>query len=122
MDLSDQPGLKLARAGLVFNAALGCLLGGLFLLTGPIMLADGEDLGAVVFGMTLGVVLIGLGLVGLPIAYALPRPGARIAARVLVLVQTLLEFCLCGVVPGVGAAGVWIGLFVWGKQQSSEEA
>lgn len=122
MDLTDRPGLKMARAGLAFNAVLGCMLGGLVVLSGPMMLAEGEELAVIVFGMTWGAVLVLLGLVGLPIAYALPHPGARIAARTLVLVQTFLELCFCGIVPGVGAAGVWIGLFIWAKRAAADEA
>ncbi|MCB9677196.1 MAG: hypothetical protein H6737_18910 [Alphaproteobacteria bacterium] len=110
--MTGAQGLALARGGLLFNSGLGLLLAAVLLLTAPVMVLEGEDIGALIVGLVIAAISGAVGLVGLGLAATLDRPLPRLLARALGFVQFLAMFCFCGVLPLFGTVAVWIGLLV----------
>jgi hypothetical protein len=119
LEQSARNGLRLAQGGLVFNAALGFAMSALLGLAGLVGFLEEGEVGPVVVLAVWCLLVVGPAVVGLVLAMRLPGPIASVLARALVVVQLLTGFCLCGIVPGVGGAAVWIGLFIHGKAVAS---
>ncbi|MEZ4317416.1 MAG: hypothetical protein R3F61_07925 [Myxococcota bacterium] len=109
--------LLAARAGLVANALLGSVLAAMLLLSMPALIVEGEDPVVIVMAGGWAVLVLGLAVAGFVSAATLHSPVARIAARVVVLAQLVVQFCMCGVLVLPGVLAVWLGLLVSDRER-----